>query len=317
MKQNLAIAVDLGATNVRVALVSWNGEILQKLREETTKTGTNGSVVSVQIKRLIQRLLEEQNVKQIEGIGVSSMGPLSHQKGGPQDSPSVPFQFIPLVKPLAKAFSLPVLLFKDTHAAVLAEKHFGAGKSVENLVYITISTGIGGGAIVNNQLLYGKSRNAAEIGHLIVDMKYAIPCTCNKGVGHWEGLASGRNIPRFFQVWAQQEKKKVPHLQTPKEIFAEAKRNAAVRQFLDVLAQINAKAISDIIVAYDPELITIGGSVALHNQEFLIQGIKKYVDHYLKIPKIQITRLGEDISLLGAAGAVFQKKRWVTPKSYP
>ncbi|HEX9721833.1 MAG TPA: ROK family protein [Candidatus Paceibacterota bacterium] len=309
MKQKLAVAVDLGATNVRVALVSPNGEILHKLKEETIKTGANGNVVTTQIERLIPRVFEERNGKQIAGIGISSMGPLDHQKGGSQDSPNVPFRFIPLVKPLQKAFAMPVLLFKDTHAAVLAEKRFGAGKNVANLVYITISTGIGGGAITDGKLLYGKSRNAAEIGHLIVDTTYAISCpTCGNNSGHWESLASGRNIPQFFRAWARQKKKKMPRLQTAKEIFEEAKRNSTVRQFLDDLARINAKAISDIIVAYDPELITIGGSVALNNQSIILQGIKKYVDHYLKAPKIQITKLGEDISLLGAATAVFQKK---------
>lgn len=309
MKQKYAIAIDLGASNVRVALLSRDGKILQRIGEPTAKEGDSGSVVTKQIVRLIHSLLDKAKPIHAKGIGIASIGPLDYKRGGPTRSPNVPFAFIPLVKPLQKEFSMPVLLHNDANAAALGEKHFGAGKNTENLVYITLSTGIGGGAIIDGSLLLGKSGNAAEVGHMIVDTTYQLRCTCGKGIGHWEGLASGRNIPKFFQTWAKATNKEVPPFHSAKDIFQEAKRgNAIVLAFLEELAKVNAHAISNIIVAYDPELITIGGSVALHNKEVIIQGIKKYVDHYLKVPKIQITKLGEDIGLLGAAAAVFQKK---------
>ena len=229
------------------------------------------------------------------------------KRGGPTHSPNIPFAFIPLVKPLQKKFSCPVHLLNDANAAVLAEKYFGAGKHAKNLVYVTLSTGIGGGAIVDGNLLLGKGGNAAEIGHMIVDTSYDLLCTCKKGVGHWEALASGTNIPRFFQAWAQKTKRSQSlSFGVAKDIFAEAnKGNHIVLEFLDELAKVNARAISNIIVAYDPELITIGGSVALNNPQFILDGINKYVDHLLKLPKIQITKLGEDSGLLGAGAAVF------------
>ena len=311
MAQKLAIAIDLGATNLRVALVSPNGKILKKVKEETAKTGKDGSIVSSQIIRLIQEVIKETSLKKIAGIGIASIGPLDYKRGGPSHSPNVPFSFIPLVQPIHKKFSLPVALHNDANAAALTEKHFGAGKRTKNLVYITISTGIGGGAIVDSNLLLGKGGNAAEIGHMIVDTTYKLLCTCKKGVGHWEGLASGANIPRFFRVWRETAKKEsAVQTQTAKEIFDLARRkNSVVLEFIDVLAKVNAAAISNIIVAYDPELITIGGSVALNNPQFILDGINRYVDHYLKLPKIQVTKLGEDIGLLGAAAAVFLKER--------
>ena len=78
-----------------------------------------------------------------------------------------------------------------------------------------------------------------------------------------------------------------------------------MRQFLEEFSRINARAISDIIVAYDPDRIAIGGSVALHNGPLIIPGIKRHIDHYLRAPRISLTRFGENVGLIGAAAAVF------------
>lgn len=306
-----ALAVDLGATNVRVGLVSRTGKIIAKVKGKTPKHGRHGAVISQKIIEMIEGVLAEHSDARPTGIGISSMGPLDYKRGGPLASPNIPFKFVPLVGPLRRKFSLRVLLLNDANAAVLGEQRFGAGKKKKNLVYITISTGIGGGAVVDGKLLLGKSGNAAEVGHMIADTTYNIRCSCKEGVGHWEGYASGRNIPKFFRTWAKAHRKKVAAMpRTAKDIFDNVRSgNAVVREFLDVLHHVNARAISDVIVAYDPELITIGGSVMLMNAHVLLPGIKKYADHYLKTPEIRVTRLGEDIALLGAAAAVFTQKK--------
>ncbi len=311
MQSPLVIAIDLGATNVRAAMVNPQGKIIKKLKQPTPRQGTDGTAVTRAITAMIAKLAAPAPDRQhLKGIGISSIGPLDYKKGGPCNSPNIPFSFIPLVRPLQKQFSLPVVLLNDANAAVLGEQHFGAGKQVKNLVYVTLSTGIGGGAIVNGKLLFGHSGNAAEIGHLIVDTTYNLPCTCGKGIGHWEGYASGRNIPRFFNHWLQTQNKRADFkTQQPETIFAEARRgNTSALTFLDELNRINSRAVSDIIVAYDPELITFGGSVALNNSHIIIGGIKKYIDRYLPTPPIRITSLGENITLLGAAAAIFEKK---------
>lgn len=317
MKNQYALAIDLGATNVRVALVSRSGKIVAKVKDKTPKHRKNGAVISQRIIEMICLLMAEHTDMRPAGIGISSIGPLDYTRGGPLASPNIPFEFVPLAEPLRKKFAMPVSLLNDANAAVLGEQRFGAGKNKKNLVYITISTGIGGGAIVDGKLLLGKSGNAGEIGHMIVDTTYALACSCTKGVGHWEGNASGRNMPKFFRVWAKARGKKVTMMpRTAKDIFDNARSgNAAACEFLDVLHRVNARAISNIIVAYDPELITIGGSVMLMNGPTLLAGIKKYIDRYLKTPEIRVTRLGDDIALLGAAAAVFaQVKSRSTPR---
>ena len=299
------IAVDLGATNVRVALVSSSGRIVRKTTQPTIKQGRNGSVVTQQIIRMI-RGINHMHHSKVEGIGIASIGPLDYRRGGPLRSPNVPFVFIPLVGPLRRAFQMPVSLLNDCNAAVLAEQRFGAGRNKRNIVYVTISTGIGAGVIAEGKLLLGKSGNAAEVGHFTIDTEYNLPCSCGRGTGHWEGYASGRSIPLFFRHWTgMHSKKSEKQFQTAKDIFAAGSvRDPSVLEFFNELSKVNARAISDIIAAYDPELITLGGSVVLENKHIVLKGIKKYVDDFLGVPAIRITPLGEDIALLGAAVAV-------------
>ncbi len=305
------LAVDLGATNVRAALVSSQGRIIHKIKDRTPKQGKDGRIISQTIAGMIEALLSAHpdiEKTHIAGIGISSMGPLDYRRGGPLHSPNIPYAFVPLVAPLQKKIRMPVHLLNDANAAVVGEQYFGAGKKKKNLIYVTISTGIGAGVIMDNHLLLGKSGNAAEIGHTAVDSAYRLACTCARGTGHWEGYASGRNIPRFFDVWIKKTRiVQTPAPQEAKDIFNRAAAGDPIStRFLDELHKINARAVSNLIVSYDPEIITIGGSVMLQNRDVLINGIRKYVDTYLPVPPIRATPLGEDITLLGAAAAALK-----------
>jgi len=310
MKENFALAVDLGATKIQSALISEGGEIIEKIKEETKKEGKDGKIITKQIISQLKRLIKKES--EILGIGIGSIGPIDYKRGEIKNTPNLPFKKIPLISPLKKIFGLPVFLLNDCNAGVLGEKYFGAGKKFENLVYVTISSGIGGGAIVNGKLILGKGGNAVEIGHMIVETKYNLMCSCKKGKGHWEAYCSGNNLLRFFKVWLKERKIKINRYpKKAKEIFEMAKRGEKIAKefLLKEVGKINAKAISNLIVAYDPELITLGGAVVLNNPEFILPPIEKYIDHFLPyLPKIKITPLKEDIILLGSAAFVFLNK---------
>ena len=303
--EKICLALDIGATNLRIALINKQGKILKKICQTIKRRGKDGKIVTDQIIKLTDFLIKKEPL--LSGIGIASIGPLDYKKGGIKNSPNIPFRFIPLLGPLSSTFGLPISLLNDCLAAVWAEKIYGAGKHLESLVYITISTGIGGGAIVDNHLLFGKDGNAAEIGHFIIEEKYNFLCSCDKGRGHWEGIASGSNLPRFFQAWLKKTKSKANFkTKSAKNIFSAAKNKDRIAlKFIEELGKINARALSNIIVAYNPELITLGGAVVLNNKELILEPIKKYIDHFLTPPKIKITPLGKDIVLLGAAAVVF------------
>ncbi len=309
MKKDYVIAIDIGASHLRTAIVSKQGKIIKRLITKTPRKGKSGKIVTDTIIILLNTLFEKFDKRKISGIGISSIGPLDYKKGNIVNSPNIAFEKIEVKIPLEKYFNLPVALYNDCTSAVWGEKNFGSGKKSKNLVYVTISSGIGGGAIVDNKLLIGHSYNVAEVGHFNVSTKYNFACGCKKGHDHWEAYCSGNNLPLFFQYWLKAKGiKKRYDLSTAEEIFnSDIADNADknIKNFINEIGQINGKGISNVIAAYDPEIIILGGAVVLNNQKIILQGIKKNIDRFLKPPKIIITRLGDNITLLGAAALVF------------
>ena len=305
MKKKVAIAVDLGGTNVRVALVDQRGKILRKVVAKTNKKGKSGFVVSKQIIELVKTVDDGRH--RIAGIGISAAGPLDIRKGELSEPTNLPYTRVPIVTPLKKAFRKPVVFLNDANAAVLGEKKYGQGKSLENLVYLTISTGIGAGVIVDGHLLSGRNGNAAEVSYfsILVDEKFL---HANKEFQRWGKYASGSSLPRVFSKWSSQKRHQV---KTSKEVFDLARGgDERARQFLEEVCKIHARGIAGIIAAYDPELITLGGGVMFGDGDYLFPKIKRHLKKFpLPSPPLKMTKLGDEISLLGAAAAVFEKKR--------
>jgi len=316
------LGVDIGATNLRVAVGDRLGNITAKLMEETDKS-REPLAISRQIIRLIKSLCKSLNldIAEFAGIGIGSIGPLNLKRGGIEQPANIPgVGFIPIVEPLEDEFKLPVVLLNDCVAAVVGEKFYGDGKTVENLVYITISTGIGAGVYVNGNLLLGKDGNAHEVGHIVIDFEGRMVCGCGKR-GHWEAYCSGRNIPNYVRYLVENNliagfEKSLPYKLTrgdlskisAKMIYDSAKQ--ADRFSLEAVKNIgvlNAIGFATVVNVYDPELITVGGSVALHNSELILPFIIQHVAEYSinRIPEIKLTKLGEDIVLYGAVASAF------------
>jgi len=311
-----AIGVDLGGTNCRVAVGDDNGRIVEKVMERVDKTrGETG--ISHQIVALITVLLERVPGP-IEGIGIGSLGPLDVRRGIILEAANFPgFQNVPLVEPVETRFGVPVRLVNDCSAAVVGERYYGEGRGVANVVYVTISSGIGVGVIVDDHLLFGKDGNASELGHQTIDASASRRCACGRW-GHWEAYCSGRDIPHYVRELLSHDPRAgesllmklagAPETLTAKLVYEAAKQQDAVAvEIVDQLGKLNAIGFANIINAYDPALITVGGSVALNNPELIIDPIHKYVGDYAinRIPEIKITSLGGDIVLYGAMATVF------------
>jgi glucokinase len=302
-KEIPVVAVDLGATVTRVAIVGPGGEILVRATSPTPRPGGSPGVIPRHLAGLIRRLLAETGVPSPAAIGISACGPVDHRKGSVVRPPNLPFPEIPLVEPLAAEFGVPVRLANDCHAGVLGEVTCGAGAGVPDLVYVTLSTGIGGGVISGGRLVLGREGNAAEIGHFHVDSTWNLPCGCG-ATGHWEGYASGRFLPRFFARWCET----AGHSPTDRgdvsagEIFSRARAgDPAALGFLGALGVVNGRGISDVIVAYDPSLVILDGSVILRNEDLLLPGLLPHVDRFLSLPEIRLTALDGLAPLLGAS----------------
>jgi glucokinase len=298
------IAVDLGGTNVRVAQVSEiTGKIIKKIVALTKTEGSSPLLIADDIIEKIRQLTTPEELKKIRGIGISSAGPIDLREGVLLNPPNISFPSVPLVQPIQESLGLPVYLINDCRAGVLGETCFGAGKGCENVVYITISTGIGGGAVINGKLLLGRDGNASEIGHFCVDTRYGIRCGCGN-YGHWEGYASGKNIPHFFRRWCESESHNDVAFDssTSESIFAAAKNHDPLALlFIEELGTINGRGISNVLVAYNPELIILDGAVVQYNQNYIVPYLKKNIDHYLTVPEIRVSTLEGLAPLLGAS----------------
>ena len=202
----------------------------------------------------------------------------------------------------------------------MGERDFGAGRGVENLVYVTISTGIGGGVYVDGHLLIGKDGNAHEIGHITIDMEGRLQCGCGKR-GHWEAYCSGMNIPNYVRLLLEGKDQKTVEKSllmklaggyrqkiTAKGLYDAAKAGDPLsKEFVEKIGELDAIGFANIINAYDPELITVGGTVTLKNPDLVMEPIHKHVEKYAlnRLPEIRITPLGEDVGLYGALAAVY------------
>lgn len=307
----LYAAVDVGATNVRVAGGDEDG-LKEKVSERTDRDhGADG--VSAQITRMIRSLEIEEPIS----IGVGSIGPIDICTGSIVNTPNFPFKTIAVMEPLTFEFHVPVRMLNDCSAAVLGEQMFGAGKGLRNIAYVTLSTGLGGGAIVDGHLLVGKDGNAVEIGHLTIDPGSPLVCGCGCR-GHWEAYCSGDNIPNFARLllddWGDDSlllelADGDPTGITAKILFDVAKKgDPAAKHVVSKIGEVNAVGFADIVNAFDPGLITVGGSIALRNPDLTLQPILENIDRHLinRRPDIKITPLGEDAVLYGALALAIQ-----------
>ncbi len=317
---SIVLGVDLGATNVRVALSDAEGRILLKKTGRTT--GGTGRDVVRQIVEMGRNALSslELTDRSLKAVGVGSIGPLDLKKGLIVNPPNLRVGIIPIVEGIEKHFNAPVRLLNDCVAAVLGEKRFGAGRNMENIVYVTISTGIGGGAIVDGHLLLGKDGNAHEVGHIVVDKEGLLECGCGKR-GHWEAYCSGTGMVNYAKLllkeWCVDFNKS-----SLRKLFQEDFSNAAPKMLFEAarggdemalriigeIGLLNAIGFANIVNTYDPELITVGGSVALFNSELILEPVKKNIPKYAinRLPEITITPLGEDAVLYGALAAALE-----------
>jgi glucokinase len=191
----------------------------------------------------------------------------------------------------------------DCPAGALGEMYFGDGRGCRDFVYITISTGIGAGVVTGGKILLGRNGNAGEIGHFHVDTTYNATCGCGHP-GHWEAYASGRHLPEFFSRWCKENNTGVTGewARSSPGIFEAVRAGyAGLDDFMEELGRINARGISDVIVAYDPSRIILDGSVVRNNSDLLVPLLDRYIDRFLPMPEIMISRLNGLAPLLGAS----------------
>jgi glucokinase len=178
---NYSIGLDLGGTNLRAAAIDRSGEILDKISGTTNFTEGREAVLG-DIVAAITKLRERHGVTDLAGIGVGVPGFIRIKEGYMTNSPNLPYlNNYPLRDEITRRLGTPFILENDANAAALGEKWMGAGRDVDDLVLLTLGTGIGGGIISNGRALRGYVGMAGELGHITV-VPNGNPCGCgNRG----------------------------------------------------------------------------------------------------------------------------------------
>ena len=307
----LIAALDLGGTQIRTALYEDGGRLVARYACPTRADEGREAVLN-RIIQSLERIIAEAPGP-VTAIGVGAPGPLDPWGGVILDAPNLPgWQKVPLRQVLSERFGVPVAVGNDANVAALAEHRFGAGKGFDHIIYITVSTGIGGGIIMDGKLLLGARGLAVEVGHIIVEPE-GPPCGCGSR-GCMEAVASGTAIAReakrrlragegglllrlvggdvervTAREVAQAARQGDP---LSKEIFRQAGRYIGI-------------GITSLVHLFNPARVIIGGSVAKAG-DLLFDPIRETIrervmdEHFLEGFAVVPAALGDDVGLLGA-----------------
>lgn len=262
---NLAVALDLGGTKIRGALVDEAGAILARQVSRTPAREGADAVVAA-LAQVSRDVAAAAGTRPVVGIGLSAPGPLDAEKGIALATPTIAgFTDFPLARNLGAAAGLPVALENDGIAAAIGEWRFGAGRGKSHMVYVTVSTGIGGGAVVDGHVLRGRKGMATHIGHMTV-MQGGELCVCGNH-GCFEAYASGTAfLARARRLSMHRPDSALSGLNealTGPEVFAAARDGDGLAcELVAEEATMLGLGFANLLHLYSPELIVVGGGMS-------------------------------------------------------
>jgi glucokinase len=317
----LTVGIDIGGTKIAGGLVTQKGRLTKSLMVPTL--AAKGRETSLaQVFRLIERLIRLAGGKHnLRGIGICSPGPLNPKTGVVFNPPNLPgWRNVPLARLVQERFGLPAVVENDANAAGLAEVLIGAAAGYRDVFYVTLSTGIGTGIIIDKKIYHGKNGVAGEGGHVPIDHHSAYVCGCGTR-GCIEALASGPGMARRARVLLEQEPTTPSLLRilthgdlsriTPMMIADAARRRDRVAQaILDETGFYLGVWLGGMVSLLDPEAIVIGGGVAQIGKP-LFDKIRETLPHYtinrdfVATLPILPAKLQKDVGVYGAASLFF------------
>lgn len=303
----MKIGIDIGGTNLAGGVVNDEGKIVvtasvPTLAEEGYKP-VYRRIVGL-IEDLMEKAKQEYPDEPITAIGCGVPGIV--KDGIVLNAPNIFWQNEPLAKDLEEKFGIPVTLINDATAAAVAENRFGASKGTKNAVTYTLGTGVGGGVIVNGQVVNGKHGVASEFGHTLHGPNH-YTCNCGKN-GCLETYASATGLIKGHKHAVENgvESSVGTKNATAKDIIDAAREaDPASVQAFETMTDKLADSISNMIDILDPEVFVIGGGVA-HAGDFLFDNLYEKVKKNLTFPElvevnIVPAQFGNDAGIIGAA----------------
>lgn len=262
------IGVDVGGTNIKIALVK--DGVIGYSNTIPTRAEMGYEYTINNMKQAIADLMKETKTdkSQIEGIGFGFPGQIDYKNGIVRNAPNIPgWVEVPIAQTIEKEFGIPTRVDNDVRCAALGELKYGAGMGCENLVCITVGTGIGSGLIVNSKLVRGASNAAGEIGHIKLQMQGGPICGCGD-TGCFEAFASAPAIVVMAEDYIKGGKstkyRELSGGEITSFIVAEAAKqgDGVAKRIFTIIGEYLGIGLSSVVNLLNPERIIIGGGVA-------------------------------------------------------
>lgn len=302
----LYLVSDFGGTRIRAALASPEGEILERV-ELPTPAAEGPEAVVGRIVEAVQRARQAASGKTVAGVGVAAPGPVNPRRGVVHQAPNLArWQDVPLQALLEEHLEIPVRVGNDANLAALGEFRYGVGREVDDLIYMTISTGVGGGIISQGELIQGPEGLGGEVGHVVLEPR-GPRCGCGKR-GCLESLAAGPHIARQARervaMGAPSSLAALSQGITARDVSDHARRGDALALEIWLrAAHYIGLAMANLAHLYNCHLFVLGGGVSREG-DFLFDPVRRAVEERALRPYLPIrvvgTSLGEDVGLLGA-----------------
>ncbi|GGF07973.1 glucokinase [Halobacillus andaensis] len=314
MNEKYCIGADIGGTTIKLAVISTEGEIIKKW-EIHTDTSDRGKNITSDINIAINDALDELHLHKssILGIGAGAPGFVDTDTGYINEAINIGWKDFDFGIELKELTGLPVWVDNDANLAALGENWLGAGRGVENLIAVTLGTGVGGGIIANGEVLNGANGTAAEIGHMTMKKSGGAPCNCGR-TGCLETETSATAIVRKAKETVNQyPASTLSELEamTARDVFEAAdKGDPAAKEVLEDVIDTLGLALSNLTVTINPNKIVLGGGVSKAGEQLLKPLKQAYISYALpraaEACKFELAELGNDAGVIGGASLVKQ-----------
>lgn len=307
------IGVDVGGMSIKGGLVTPDGKIVARYTVPTQVYDKNYSI-SEDIRKAIEGTIKEAgiSVSEVKAIGIGQPGAVDSVRGVIRYSNNIALENVPVVEELHRYFDMPIMINNDANCAALGEQVFGAGKGYNDVIFVTLGTGVGGGFILNGKLYEGRECAGAEPGHMVI-VCGGEQCNCGRR-GCWEAYASVSALIRQTKAAMQNNPTSLMHEEAQKEgkvsgktAFIAAKRGDAVaQQVVDTYIKYVGEGLINLANIFRPDVILIGGAISKEGERLTVP-LQKMMDEqsfgakFNPRVEVKIASLQNDAGILGAA----------------
>ncbi len=295
------VGIAIGGTDTRIGLIDVHQHVIAERMIKTNAERPAEEVVE-EIGRTVLALLEQQKIPmdQCVGAGIGVPGTVDRKQGVVRYSNNIRWEDVDIVKEMGKYLPLPIYIANDADCAALGEVTAGAGRDYQDVIMLTLGTGVGGGIILDGNIYEGKGIGGSELGHMVI-VEDGEQCTCGRK-GCLEAYVSETALIRDVRRAVGKEL-------TPEAVFAAAKKDEAVKAVVDSYIRRLGTGIVNIVNIFRPQLVLLGGGVSVQGEE-LIKPVEEIMrqgcfgKEKSELPQIKIASLGNEAGMIGAAGLI-------------